>query len=268
MMTDTPFALKGTWENIPQSLLLSGPSEFNPPSNHTPCVMEVKTLTGAFLFSLESQTTIGYGFRCITEECPVAIVLLIFQLVITMVLEIFITGTFLAKVQDPKLNKSTILYFIIWSYNMMHFFYVLRLLVLKKEARRWSSVITQWYHIMRDFPVSWSAWLTCAKACCWTVRYANCGGGVKFTCDSCVHLKPRRKLCCIRANVDDDLVTPLRGKQLLTQILAISGIKPGAFRLQDAFCNLLATFTDSILAPRWRGSCFRHPWPRRARQCG
>lgn len=74
------------------------PTEFDPPSNHTPCVMEVKTLTGAFLFSLESQTTIGYGFRCITEECPVAIVLLIFQLVITMVLEIFITGTFLAKV--------------------------------------------------------------------------------------------------------------------------------------------------------------------------
>ena len=74
------------------------PPEFDPPSNHTPCVMEVKTLTGAFLFSLESQTTIGYGFRCITEECPVAIVLLIFQLVITMVLEIFITGTFLAKV--------------------------------------------------------------------------------------------------------------------------------------------------------------------------
>lgn len=62
--------------------------------------MEVKTLTGAFLFSLESQTTIGYGFRCITEECPVAIVLLIFQLVITMVLEIFITGTFLAKVPE------------------------------------------------------------------------------------------------------------------------------------------------------------------------
>lgn len=70
--------------------------------------MEVKTLTGAFLFSLESQTTIGYGFRCITEECPVAIILLIFQLVITMVMEIFITGTFLAKVQDPELvNKCT-----------------------------------------------------------------------------------------------------------------------------------------------------------------
>ncbi|XP_067381378.1 ATP-sensitive inward rectifier potassium channel 10-like isoform X2 [Channa argus] len=80
--------------------------EFDPPTNHTPCVKEVKTLTGAFLFSLESQTTIGYGFRCITEECPVAIVLLIFQLVITMVMEIFITGTFLAKVTGKLLQTS------------------------------------------------------------------------------------------------------------------------------------------------------------------
>ncbi|XP_008318243.1 ATP-sensitive inward rectifier potassium channel 10 [Cynoglossus semilaevis] len=82
--------------------------EFDPPANHTPCVMEVKTLTGAFLFSLESQTTIGYGFRCITEECPAAIVLLIVQLVITMVMEIFITGTFLAKVARPKKRGETV----------------------------------------------------------------------------------------------------------------------------------------------------------------
>uniref|UniRef100_A0A8C6V1S6 Potassium inwardly rectifying channel subfamily J member 10a n=1 Tax=Neogobius melanostomus TaxID=47308 RepID=A0A8C6V1S6_9GOBI len=47
--------------------------EFDPPSNHTPCVME-------------SQTTIGYGFRCITEECPAAIVLLIFQLYLAIYL--------------------------------------------------------------------------------------------------------------------------------------------------------------------------------------
>ncbi|XP_041095336.1 ATP-sensitive inward rectifier potassium channel 10-like [Polyodon spathula] len=82
--------------------------EFDPPANHTPCVMQVQTLTGAFLFSLESQTTIGYGFRCITEECPLAIVLLIVQLVLTMVLEIFITGTFLAKVARPKKRGETV----------------------------------------------------------------------------------------------------------------------------------------------------------------
>ncbi|XP_071777704.1 ATP-sensitive inward rectifier potassium channel 10-like [Centroberyx gerrardi] len=82
--------------------------EFDPPSNHTPCVMQMQTLTGAFLFSLESQTTIGYGFRCITEECPAAIILLIIQLVITMVMEIFITGTFLAKVARPKKRGETV----------------------------------------------------------------------------------------------------------------------------------------------------------------
>lgn len=68
--------------------------------------MQMQSLTGAFLFSLESQTTIGYGFRCITEECPAAIILLIIQLVITMVMEIFITGTFLAKVVIERKLKS------------------------------------------------------------------------------------------------------------------------------------------------------------------
>lgn len=66
------------------------------------------TLTGAFLFSLESQTTIGYGFRYISEECPLAIVLLITQLVLTTILEIFITGTFLAKIARPKKRAETI----------------------------------------------------------------------------------------------------------------------------------------------------------------
>ncbi|NXR77003.1 KCJ10 protein, partial [Pycnonotus jocosus] len=74
--------------------------------NFTPA--QVHTLTGAFLFSLESQTTIGYGFRYISEECPLAIVLLITQLVLTTILEIFITGTFLAKIARPKKRAETI----------------------------------------------------------------------------------------------------------------------------------------------------------------
>ncbi|XP_067219221.1 ATP-sensitive inward rectifier potassium channel 10 [Chanodichthys erythropterus] len=82
--------------------------EFDPPANHSVCVMQMQTLTGAFLFSLETQTTIGYGYRCITEECPSAIVLLIIQLLITTAMEIFITGTFLAKVARPKKRGETI----------------------------------------------------------------------------------------------------------------------------------------------------------------
>ncbi|XP_047462563.1 ATP-sensitive inward rectifier potassium channel 15 [Mugil cephalus] len=76
--------------------------------NHTLCVVNVQTLTGAFLFSLESQTTIGYGFRYISEECPLAIFTLVAQLVITGLAEIFVTGAFLAKLARPKKRAETI----------------------------------------------------------------------------------------------------------------------------------------------------------------
>ncbi|KAK1882969.1 ATP-sensitive inward rectifier potassium channel 15 [Dissostichus eleginoides] len=56
-----------------------GNGDFDPDlsANRTACVVNVKTLTGAFLFSLESQTTIGYGLRYISEECPLAIFTLV-----------------------------------------------------------------------------------------------------------------------------------------------------------------------------------------------
>ncbi|OCT91288.1 ATP-sensitive inward rectifier potassium channel 15 [Xenopus laevis] len=85
-----------------------GDMNIEPLSNHTPCVMNVDSFTGAFLFSMESQTTIGYGFRFITEECPHAIFMLVAQLVITTLIEIFITGTFLAKIARPKKRAETI----------------------------------------------------------------------------------------------------------------------------------------------------------------
>lgn len=78
------------------------------PSNHTPCVMNVASLTGAYLFSLESQTTIGYGFRHISEECPLAILTLVLQLVLTGLAEIFVTGAFLAKLARPKKRAETV----------------------------------------------------------------------------------------------------------------------------------------------------------------
>lgn len=86
----------------------NGDFEVTLSSNHTPCLENVKTFTGAFLFSLESQTTIGYGFRYITEDCPLAIFTLVAQLVITGLAEIFVTGAFLAKLARPKKRAETI----------------------------------------------------------------------------------------------------------------------------------------------------------------
>ncbi|XP_063058448.1 ATP-sensitive inward rectifier potassium channel 15 [Engraulis encrasicolus] len=88
--------------------MANGDLEEDLPLNHTLCVMNVQSLTGAYLFSLESQTTIGYGFRYISEECPVAIFTLVAQLVITGLAEIFVTGALLAKLARPKKRAETI----------------------------------------------------------------------------------------------------------------------------------------------------------------
>lgn len=69
--------------------------------------MRVDSLTKGHSCFLESQTTIGYGVRSsYTEECPHAIFLLVAQLVITTLIEIFITGTFLAKIARPKTGRN------------------------------------------------------------------------------------------------------------------------------------------------------------------
>uniref|UniRef100_UPI00398EC86B ATP-sensitive inward rectifier potassium channel 15 n=1 Tax=Pristiophorus japonicus TaxID=55135 RepID=UPI00398EC86B len=111
----------------------------HPPANHTPCVVNIETLTGAFLFSLESQTTIGYGFRCITEECPFAIILLITQLVITTLAEIFVTGTFLAKIARPKKRSETIRF----SYHAAIAIHYNKLCLMLRVANMRKSLLLQ-----------------------------------------------------------------------------------------------------------------------------
>lgn len=88
--------------------LSHGDFDADPSSNHTPCVMNVDSLTGAYLFSLETQSTIGYGFRHVSEECPLAILTLVLQLVLTGLAEIFVTGAFLAKLARPKKRAGSI----------------------------------------------------------------------------------------------------------------------------------------------------------------
>lgn len=76
----------------------------------TPCVLHVNGFMAAFLFSIETQTTIGYGFRCVTEECPVAIFLVVFQSIVGSIIDCFMVGAIMAKMARPKKRTQTLLF--------------------------------------------------------------------------------------------------------------------------------------------------------------
>lgn len=73
-----------------------------------PCVFEVRGFTAAFLFSLETQTTIGYGFRGMSENCMVAIVLVTAQDVLSCFIDTFVIGVVVAKMASAKRRAQTV----------------------------------------------------------------------------------------------------------------------------------------------------------------
>lgn len=72
------------------------------------CIDNVHSFTAAFLFSLETQTTIGYGYRGVTEECSAAILTVVLQSVLGCIIDTFIIGAALAKMATARKRAQTI----------------------------------------------------------------------------------------------------------------------------------------------------------------
>ncbi|TKS91572.1 ATP-sensitive inward rectifier potassium channel 12 [Collichthys lucidus] len=85
------------------------------PTSHTagqrmPCILHVQGFVGALLFSMETQTTIGYGWRCVTEECPVAVITVVIQSIVGCIIDSFMIGTIMAKMARPKKRNQTLVF--------------------------------------------------------------------------------------------------------------------------------------------------------------
>ncbi|XP_077474449.1 ATP-sensitive inward rectifier potassium channel 12 isoform X1 [Stigmatopora argus] len=80
------------------------------PSRKMPCILHVQGFLGALLFSMETQTTIGYGWRCITEECPVAVLTVVVQSILGCIIDSFMIGTIMAKMARPKKRNQTLMF--------------------------------------------------------------------------------------------------------------------------------------------------------------
>ncbi|XP_005994321.1 ATP-sensitive inward rectifier potassium channel 12 [Latimeria chalumnae] len=90
--------------------VLHGDLDLSKPEGFKPCIMHINSFLGAFLFSVETQTTIGYGFRCVTEECPVAILTVVIQSIVGCIIDSFMIGTIMAKMARPKKRAQTLLF--------------------------------------------------------------------------------------------------------------------------------------------------------------
>nr|XP_057905706.1 inward rectifier potassium channel 16-like [Doryrhamphus excisus] len=73
-----------------------------------PCVVNVYGFTSAFLFSMETQATIGYGFRGMTETCMGAIIVVTAQDVFSCLLDTIIIGIVIAKMASARKRAQTV----------------------------------------------------------------------------------------------------------------------------------------------------------------
>ncbi|XP_004519558.1 G protein-activated inward rectifier potassium channel 3 isoform X1 [Ceratitis capitata] len=79
-------------------------------SGWTPCVSAIHGFTSCFLFSIETQHTIGYGVRTTSEECPEAIFMMCFQSIFGVMTSAFMGGIVFAKMTRAKQRAQTLLF--------------------------------------------------------------------------------------------------------------------------------------------------------------
>ncbi|KAK1124303.1 hypothetical protein K0M31_006674 [Melipona bicolor] len=86
------------------------PNNYKTNSTFTPCILDIRGFTSSFLFSIETQHTIGYGSKHPTDECPEAVFVICIQSMTGVILQAFMVGIVFAKLSRPKKRTQTLLF--------------------------------------------------------------------------------------------------------------------------------------------------------------
>jgi len=79
-------------------------------SDWVPCIKEIDGFASCFLFSLETQHTIGYGSRQTTTKCPDAMIVVSIQAVLGCIIQAFMVGLVFSKLSRPRNRSKTIIF--------------------------------------------------------------------------------------------------------------------------------------------------------------
>lgn len=75
-----------------------------------PCLNNVDSFADAFLFSLETQHTIGYGYRNPTSQCSIAVCMVYIQFIIGVAVQCVTAGLVVAKLQLGKRTSKALIF--------------------------------------------------------------------------------------------------------------------------------------------------------------
>ncbi|XP_078511539.1 G protein-activated inward rectifier potassium channel 4-like [Lissotriton helveticus] len=78
--------------------------------NWQPCFQNIDSFTSALLFSVETQRTIGYGFRMVTSYCTEGVYLLIAQSIVGSIIDALMVGCMFVKISRPKKRAQTLIF--------------------------------------------------------------------------------------------------------------------------------------------------------------
>ncbi|CAG5114800.1 unnamed protein product [Candidula unifasciata] len=79
-------------------------------ADFVPCILNVKTFTAAYLFSIETMMTIGYGIRVQTESCPGLYLTVMLQSIVGAGLQFMLASIVVSKTRRAKRRSETILF--------------------------------------------------------------------------------------------------------------------------------------------------------------